>query len=158
MNISMVTLGVADLARATRFYVALGWRDTEMSNEDVRFLAGADVVLGLYGREALAEDAGVPAAGEGFRAVALAVNRASREEVDAFFKRATLAGGSVVKRPQEAFWGGYSGYFSDPDGHLWEVAHNPFVNIDVNGRWHFEVASEPVNDDAPAERDLEKPA
>ena len=154
----MVTLGVADLARSTEFYTALGWRNSEMSNDSVRFLVGSDIVLGLYGREALAEDAGVDAAGEGFRAVALAVNKGSREEVNAFFKRATLAGGSVVKRPVDVFWGGYSGYFADPDGHLWEVAHNPFINIDANGRWHFEVASEPVNDDEEPDVELEKPA
>ena len=158
MNISMVTLGVADLARSIRFYAALGWRNSEMSNENVAFLVGSDIVLGLLGREALAKDAGVSAEGEGFCAVALALTRGSREEVNAFFQRATLAGGSVVKRPQEVFWGGYSGYFADPDGHLWEVAHNPFVNSDANGRWHFEVACEPVNDDEPGDAEMEKPA
>ena len=134
MNISMVTLGVADLERSKRFYQDLGWTLSDMSNDNVGFLRGADIVLGLYGHEPLAEDAQVPHSTPDFRGVALAFNRPSREDVDAFVERAREAGATVTKEPQEVFWGRYSGYFADPDGHLWEVGHNPFIEIDANGR------------------------
>ena len=149
MNVSMVTLGVEDLARSRRFYAALGWRERPMGSEEVAFMGGADVVLGLYGREALAADAGVDAAGSGFRGVALALNRSSAPEVDDFMRRATLAGATLVKRPAKVFWGGYSGYFADPDGHLWEVAHNPFVETDGNGRWTPDTDDTPLVDTDP---------
>ena len=134
MNISMVTLGVGDLERSKRFYEALGWELSEMSNDNVGFLKGADVVLGLFGHEALAEDAGVVHAEPSFRGVACAINRETKEDVDAFVERAREAGATVTKVPQDVFWGGYSGYFTDPDGHLWEVGWNPFIRIDANGR------------------------
>ena len=133
MNLSIVTLGVTDLRRSTLFYEQLGWADTSASQPSVTFLQGASVVLGLYPRDKLAEDAGVEDTPAGFRGVTLALNRPSREAVDAFMAEAEAAGAEVVKRPQAAFWGGYSGYFADPDGHLWEVAHNPFFAMDENG-------------------------
>ena len=127
-SISMVSLGAGDVAVSARFYEALGWRTASQSQESVRFPTGRNLVLGLIGRAELAEDAG-----EGFRGVTLAANQTSRQAVDAFFARATQAGAGAIKEPTEASWGGYSGYFSDPDGHLWEVAHNPFFRTGQHG-------------------------
>lgn len=131
-NISIVTLGVTDLARSTAFYEALGWRNTTASQDSVTFLQGASIVLGLYGRAALAEDAQIAETPAGFRGVTLAINLESEAAVDAYFERAIAAGAHAQKTPQKVFWGGYSGYFADPDGHLWEVAHNPFFQGDVS--------------------------
>ncbi|MFG6175797.1 VOC family protein [Halomonas sp. THAF12] len=126
-RISMITLGVADLERSVRFYAeGLGWERME-SPPSVAFFPLNGTWLGLYGREALAEDAGVSADGEGFRGVALAHNVASEAEVDEVLALAVTAGARLVKPGQAVFWGGYSGYFADPDGHLWEVAYNPFM-------------------------------
>jgi predicted lactoylglutathione lyase len=132
-HISMVTLGVGDIARATAFYEALGWETAGPSNESVSFMRGGNVVLGLFGRAALAGDANVADTPTGFSAVALAVNLPSEADVDAFVARALAAGATECKPPQKVFWGGYSGYFADPDGHLWEVAHNPFFPLDESG-------------------------
>ncbi len=135
-RISMITLAVADLARAVRFYQdGLGLPRLE-SPPTVAFFPLHGSWLGLYGREALAEDAGLSAAGSGFEGFALAHNLASAAEVDRLFEQALAAGAEPVKAPQKAFWGGYSGYFKDPDGHLWEIAHNPFMWVgpaDGNG-------------------------
>lgn len=130
-NISIVTLGVEDLATSTAFYVALGWADTKASQESVTFLQGHSIVLGLYGRSALAEDIGIDDQSSGFRGVTLAINLPSEKAVDAFFDHAISCGATASKQPQKVFWGGYSGYFADPDGHFWEVAHNPFFSGDV---------------------------
>jgi len=124
-RISMITLGVRDLEAAIRFYAeGLGFPRME-SPPEVAFFTLNGTWLGLYGREALAEDATVPARGSGFAGFALAHNVASEAEVDAVVAEAVAAGATLVKKPQKVFWGGYSGYFSDPDGHLWEVAYNP---------------------------------
>ncbi len=139
-NISMVTLGVEDLPASTAFYRSLGWTLCKGSNESVTFLDGGHVVLGLYGHAALAEDAGEPSDGTGFRGVACAFNQPDGAAVDAYMKRARNAGARIVKEPEKVFWGGYSGYFADPDGHLWEVAHNPFVELDAHGRMKMEPA------------------
>lgn len=121
----MITLGVRDLAASVRFYEeGLGLPRME-SPPEVAFFPLAGTWLGLFGRESLAEDAGVPAAGSGFRSLALAHNVASEAEVDHVVEQAVAAGATLVKTPQKVFWGGYSGYFTDPDGHLWEVAYNP---------------------------------
>lgn len=126
-RISMITLGVADLARAVRFYEqGLGWERLD-SPPEVAFFPLNGTWLGLYGREALADDAGVPAEGTGFAGVALAHNVASEAEVEAVLAEAVAAGARLVKPGQPVFWGGYSGYFADPDGHLWEVAYNPYL-------------------------------
>ena len=126
-RISMITLGVNDLARSIEFYEqGLGLPRME-SPPAVAFFTLNGTWLGLYGREALAEDAQVSADGAGFRGVALAHNLASEAEVDQLYQEALAAGATPVKQPQKVFWGGYSGYFADPDGHLWEVAHNPFA-------------------------------
>lgn len=133
-RISLITLGVSDLARSRRFYEALGWKASAASNDAVAFFDLGGVILSLFGRTALAEDAGVPGDGEGFRAVSLAHNVRRREEADALVARAREAGATVLKAPQDTFWGGYAGYFADPDGHLWEVAWNPHFPIDAEGR------------------------
>ena len=128
-RMSMITLGVEDLARSIEFYGrGLGF-PRHGENEDVAFFALNGTWLGLYGKAALAEDAGVSAAGSGFKAFAIAHNVASAEEVDLVMRQALSAGAKLVKQPQKVFWGGYSGYFADPDGHLWEIAHNPFTWI-----------------------------
>jgi len=132
-RISMVTLGVDDLARSRAFYEALGWVVAPQSQESVVFLQGRNIVLGLYGRQALAEDAGVECTPPGFAGLALAFNVASEAEADRIFELALANGAAGVKPPQKVFWGGYSGYFADPDGHLWEVAHNPFFAMDADG-------------------------
>jgi predicted lactoylglutathione lyase len=133
-HVSLITLGVDDLRRATGFYTALGWDRSGASVDGVvAFLAGGTVALALYGREALAADAGVtlsPAPS----AVALAVNLPSEADVDALLATAVAAGGTVTKPAARADWGGYSGYVTDPDGHLWEVAHNPGFPLDGDGR------------------------
>jgi uncharacterized glyoxalase superfamily protein PhnB len=124
-RISMITLAVRDLAVAVKFYEeGLGFPRMESSPE-VAFFTLNGTWLALYGREALAKDAQVPARGEGFEGFTLAHNVHSESEVDAVIAQAVAAGASLVKPAQKTFWGGYSGYFKDPDGHLWEVAHNP---------------------------------
>ena len=134
-RVTMVTLGVADMAAARRFYCdGLGWRQSAASNDSVSFIEAGGVVLGLYGWTPLAEDAGVSDAGTGFRGVALAHNVASEADVDRVLQEAVAAGATLVKAAEKVFWGGYSGYFADPDGHLWEVAHNPFSPLDADGR------------------------
>lgn len=130
-RLSLVTLGVADIERSRRFYVeGLGLPLRPESQESVVFIGLNGVWLSLYSREALAEDAQISAQGSGFRGVALAHNVRSKAEVNALLEQAEGAGGKIVKPPQDALWGGYSGYFSDPDGHLWEVAWNPHFWIE----------------------------
>ncbi len=130
-RISMIGLGVRDLAAARAFYLdGLGWRPAEGSNENITFIDAGGVTLSLYPRDLLAEDAQVDPSGEGFRGVSLAHNTRSREEVDAVLATAVAAGARLVKPAEDVFWGGYSGYFADPDGHLWEVAWNPFWSFD----------------------------
>ena len=133
-GISLVTLGVEDIALSTKFYAALGWRLAPQSQPSVSFLQGHNIVLGLFGRGALAEDAHVKDVATGFAAISLAVNLPSQAAVDSYFAKALGAGATPRKQPQKVFWGGYSSYFSDPDGHLWEIAHNPFFHMDDNGK------------------------
>lgn len=128
-RISMITLGVADLETSIKFYEeGLGFPRME-SEPTVAFFTLNGTWLGLYGREALAEDANVSNEGSGFSGFAMAHNVASEAEVEAVLEQAVAAGATLVKPAQKVFWGGYSGYFKDPDGHLWEVAHNPFTWI-----------------------------
>jgi hypothetical protein len=134
-RISLITLGVADLVRSRRFYIdGLGWRESTAGNPHIAFIDAGGVILALYGREALADDMKVPAAGSGFSGFSLAHNVRTRAEVDQVIAQAQAAGATVLKPAHEAFWGGYSGYFADPDGHPWEVAHNPHFPIDETGR------------------------
>ena len=133
-RITLVTLGVADVARAVAFYEALGWRKAAASVESTAFMIGDGIVLSLLDRAEMTADGGEGELVSGSGSMALAVNFDSPEAVDAFYARATQAGASPVKPPQKAFWGGYSGNFRDPDGHLWEVAHNPFWRMDADGR------------------------
>ena len=136
-RVSLITLGVADVARATEFYRALGWPLSKASVEgDVSFFRTGGALVALFGTAALADDAGVPAAtgaSGGFRGVSLAINLASPEEVDAALASAVAAGAALVKPARKAEWGGYHGYFADLDGHLWEVAHNPFWELGPDG-------------------------
>lgn len=126
-RISMITLGVKDLPTAVQFYQqGLGFPKLDFPSPEVAFFNLNGAWLGLFGWEALAKDAGVDQAGSGFRGVSLAHNLHSEAEVDATFQQALAAGATAVKTPQKVFWGGYSGYFKDLDGHLWEFAHNPF--------------------------------
>lgn len=133
-RLSLVTFGVADLARSRAFYDALGLTAAAASQGDVVFYQLSGVVLSLFPRHLLAEDAAVPAEGSGFSGVTLAQNVGSPAEVDAALAFAERCGGRITKPGQPVFWGGYNGYFADPDGHLWEVAHNPFFAMDDAGR------------------------
>lgn len=133
-RLSLVTLGVADLARARRFYEdGLGWKRGN-AEDGIAFYQMPGAILALWSRPALAEDAGVADPGTSpFAGVALAYNARSREEVDAVLAEALAAGATLRKAAHDTVWGGYSGYFADPDGHLWEVAHNPFWTIAEDG-------------------------
>jgi catechol 2,3-dioxygenase-like lactoylglutathione lyase family enzyme len=130
---SLITLGVADLDRSLRFYEALGW---QRGNEDpgVVFFQLPGFILALWARQALAEDASVKDTGAVFSGMGLAYNARSKAEVDAVLAEATAAGARLLKAAHDTFWGGYSGYFADPDGHPWEVAFNPGWTIDRQGR------------------------
>ncbi len=130
-RLSLVTLGVRDLARAKAFYEALGWRGTQPS-EDVVFFQAGGMVVALWGREQLAEDSTVEDAG-GWGGITLAYNVRSPDEVDAVLVEAERAGATIGRSGAATFWGGYSGVFVDPDGHPWEVAHNPFWTLDDDG-------------------------
>lgn len=124
-RLSVVTLGVTDLERARRFYEeGLGWRRAN-HHAEVAFYQIGGAVMALYSRSALAGDAGVPDEGTGFGGIALAYNARTRDEVDAVLLAAEAAGATHLKPARDVFWGGYSGYFADPDGHVWEVAWNP---------------------------------
>jgi len=131
-RISMITLGVRDMAASIGFYRdVLGFPVNEAS-PDVAFFNLNGTWLGLYGREALAEDATVSPAGSGFPGFTLSHNLASPAEVEQTIEQVVAAGAILVKPPQQVFWGGYSGYFKDPDGYLWEVAYNPHQWIGPN--------------------------
>jgi uncharacterized protein len=133
-RLTLVTLGVADVARARQFYETLGFKASSASQDSVAFLTAGGVVLSLYGRAALAEDAQVDDVATGFAAITLAHNVRSEPEVAKVLAEAVAAGATLIKPAQKVFWGGTSGYFKDPDGHLWEVAHNPFFPFDSEGR------------------------
>ncbi len=131
-RISLVTLGVADLGRARAFYEALGWTTRAGPDDDVVFFQAGGMVVALWDRAALAEDSGVEDAG-GWGGVTLAHNVRSRAGVDEVVEEARAAGATIAREPGETFWGGYSAAFVDPDGHPWEVAHNPRWAIDDDG-------------------------
>ena len=131
-RLSVVTLGVSDLARARKFYEALGWSAAENPGEDVVFFQAGGMVFSLWDRTRLAEDSTVEDA-PGWGGITLAHNVRSPEEVDAVLAEAEAAGATIGRPGAETFWGGYSGVFIDPDGHPWEVAHNPFWTIAEDG-------------------------
>lgn len=131
-RVTLITLGVADLARARTFYEALGWQATR-PQEGVVFFQMHGAVLGLFGLRDLATDQGRPDAQLGTGAVTLAQNFATEAEVDAAFALALKSGAQALKAPQKVFWGGYSGYYADPDGHVWEMAMNPFWPLNEDG-------------------------
>jgi len=131
-RISLVTLGVRDLARARAFYEALGWSTGAAPADDVVFFQAGGMILALWGREELAADSGVSDGG-GWGGVTLAHNVGSPAAVDAVIEQARAGGGTISREPSETFWGGYSGVFVDPDGHPWEVAHNPHWTIREDG-------------------------
>jgi predicted lactoylglutathione lyase len=131
-RVSLITLGVADLARARAFYEALGWITRAAPGDDVVFFQAGAIIVALWSRARLAEDSGVADAG-GWGGVTLAHNVRSPAEVDAVIEEARLAGADIAREGTETFWGGYSGVFVDPDGHPWEVAHNPRWTITDDG-------------------------
>ncbi len=135
-RVSLITLGVTDLARATAFYQTLGWPLSSASTDGVSFFRTDGGLLALFPADQLADDAHLPPAplARGFRGIALAINVETPAGVDAAIEAAVAAGGTVLRPASAAFWGGYHGYFADPDGHAWEVAHNPGWPIGADGR------------------------
>lgn len=131
-RVSLITLGVRDLARSRAFYEALGWRTNAGPDDDVAFFQAGGMVVALWDRERLAQDSGVDDGG-GWGGITLAHNVRSPEEVDAVIAEAEAAGAAIPRHGAEAFWGGYSGMFVDPDGHPWEVARNPGWTITKTG-------------------------
>lgn len=133
-RVSIVTLGVADLQRSIAFYEALGWRRSSPALTGVAFFQCPGMVFGLFPLKALLADAGLdPTSGEGLGRASLAYNTRDKAGVETVLAEAEAAGARIVKSAQDAFWGGYHGYFFDPDGHLWEVAWNPGLEIDATG-------------------------
>ncbi len=131
-RITLVTLGVDDIARSRAFYEALGWQPAE-AQEEVVFYQMHGAALALFGRSALARDQGRPGVALGTGAITLAQNFATEAEVDAAWSAALAAGAAPLKAPERVFWGGYSGYYADPDGHVWEIAMNPFWPLGPDG-------------------------
>src|SRR5271154_4236388 len=132
-RVSIVTLGVADLKRSREFYERLGWRRSMANTDGIAFFQAGGMALALFPRHELAKDANIAPDGSGFNGISLAYNARNRAEVDSVLEEAVAAGAKLLKPAQEAFWGGYSGYFSDPDAFLWEVAWNPSFKIAING-------------------------
>ncbi len=132
-RLSVITLGVADLARARAFYEALGWTTGAAPEDDVVFFQAGGMVLALWGRDQLAADSGVTEDPGGWGGITLAHNVGSPDEVDAVIEEARAAGARIAREGGPTFWGGYSGAFADPDGHPWEVAHNPHWTLEADG-------------------------
>ena len=141
-RLSLVTLGVADLERSRAFYEALGWRSESKPEEGVVFFQSGSMIFGLWSRAELAKDNGVVDSG-GWGGVGLAYNVDSPAAVDTFLARARDAGATIVREGGETFWGGYNGVFLDPDGHPWEIAHNPFWTLEPDGS--IRLPAEPVS-------------
>ena len=138
-HLHLVTLGVRDYETSKKFYTEiLGWKPSSSSNEDVTFLQAGCVVLSIFQREKLAEDALVDPQGTGFAGFTLAYNAQSEAEVDEIISSLKAKGVKILKEPQKVFWGGYNSYFADPDGNCWEVAYNPFFPFDENGNLKLE--------------------
>jgi predicted lactoylglutathione lyase len=131
-RVSLITLGVSDLGRARRFYEALGWTTGAGAEDEVVFFQAGEMIVALWARAKLAEDSQVEDGG-GWGGVTLALNLGTPAEVDGVIEEARSAGATIGREPAETFWGGYSGIFIDPDGHPWEVAHNPHWTITEDG-------------------------
>lgn len=132
-HLHLITLGVRDFEKSKKFYVeVLGWKPSGASQEDVAFFQAGGIVLSIYPREKLADDAMTSPEGSGFSGITLAYNAQSESEVDEIIGDLKSKGVKIVKEPQKVFWGGYSGYFADPDDYRWEVAYNPFFEFDEN--------------------------
>lgn len=132
-TISFITLGVSDLARSRAFYQALGWQESSASQAAIAFFQAGSVAFALFQREALAEDASVASAGTGFAGFTLAHNVPSEAAVTTTLEEAVALGATLVRPADKVFWGGFRGYFADPDGFLWEVCYNPFIALDADG-------------------------
>lgn len=132
-TISFVTLGVTDLDRSRCFYRALGWKESSGSQAEVAFFQVGSIAFALFGRESLADDANVSPEGSGFPGFALAHNVASEADVETTLLEAVAAGGKLIRAAEKVPWGGFRGYFADPDGFLWEVCYNPFFPLDELG-------------------------
>ena len=129
-KLAIITLGVADMVVAKKFYEqGMGLIPEKESCDSITFYDMNGVWLSLYPKDKLAEDVTISTEGNGFSGVTIAHNEPSEEEVRKVIEQARSAGARIIKEPQDAFWGGYSGYFEDPDGHLWEIAYNPFVDL-----------------------------
>jgi len=138
-HLHLITLGVNDFERSFKFYSqTLGWKPASASSEDVAFFQSGGVVLAIYPREKLAEDALTPPDGSDFHGMTLAYNARTETEVDDIIRDLKTRGVHIKKEPQKVFWGGYSSYFADPDGFLWEVAYNPYFLFDENGNLKLE--------------------
>ena len=138
-HLHLVTLGVKDFQMSKTFYTEiLGWNPSGASDDDVAFFQAGGVVLAIYSREKLAEDALVSSAGSGFSGITLAYNASSESEVDEIISDLKSKGVTILKEPQKVFWGGYSSYFADPDGYCWELAYNPFFPFDEQGNLHLD--------------------
>ncbi len=148
-RISLITLAVADLARSAAFYEALGWTRVDSPDGVVAFdLIGQ--TLGLYPREALARDMGIPVSDiAGFSGITLAHNVATKAAVRPLYRAALKAGGRTIREPHDIFWGGHIAYFADPDGHVWEIAHNPFSPLGPDGAFQWNGVTEDVRRDRP---------
>jgi catechol 2,3-dioxygenase-like lactoylglutathione lyase family enzyme len=130
----LITLGVRDFEKSKNFYAdTLGWRPASASGDDVMFFQAGGVVLAIYPRAKLAEDALTSSEGKGFSGITLAYNARSESEVDEIIADLKSKGVKIAKEPQKVFWGGYNSYFADPDDYLWEVAYNPFFPFDEQG-------------------------
>lgn len=132
-RVSLITLGVADLARARAFYQALGWTTNAGPDDDVVFFQTGGMIVALWDRARLAADSGVSDGDGGYGGITLAHNVRSPAEVDAVIEEARAAGATITREPGETFWGGYSGVFVDPDGYPWEIAHNPRWSVHDDG-------------------------
>ena len=133
-RLTIIGLGVNDLQESNDFYEKkFGWNKLDSSNDNIAFFKLNGILLSLYPREKLAEDAKVSAEGNGFKGFSLAYNARTKEEVDKTISDLSRKGVRVVKKAENVFWGGYSGYIADPDGNLWEIAFNPYLSLDRDG-------------------------
>lgn len=133
-RLSLITVGAEDIPKLTSFYMDIfGWNPLPKSNENVTFFQLNGFQLGIFGRKALADDAGISAKGSGFKAFSLAYNLQSEQQVNELFDELKSKSVKVLKEPEKVFWGGYSGYIADPENNLWEIAYNPYMQFDEDG-------------------------